>query len=148
AKCSSHWFVKEILLFMKRTLKRLDLTARSLIARIEPGSCFAGSLLELALAADRSYMLDSPDQEVRIAVSSLNAGFLPMGNGLSRLQSRFLGQPGRVAEVMAHAKAFTPKEAEQMGLVTFAIDDIDYEDDVRVAIEERASLSPDALTGM
>ena len=86
---SMNWFINEVLLYMKRTLKRLDQTARSMFALIEPGSCFAGSLLELALAADRSYMLDSPEEEVAIEVTSLNKGFFPMANGLSRLNRRF-----------------------------------------------------------
>src|SRR5262245_47533389 len=144
---SNNWFINEVLLYMKRTLKRLDLTARSLFALIEPGSCFAGSLLELALAADRSYMLDSPDQEVKIAVTSLNKGFFPMANGLSRLAVRFQSEP-ELAEKVLEKQDYNPREAMEAGLVTFAIDDLDYEDDVRVAIEERASLSPDALTGM
>lgn len=148
ARTSGHWFVKEILLFVKRTLKRLDLTARSLFALIEPGSCFAGSLMELSLAADRSYMLDSPDQKVEVSLSPLNTGFLPMSNGLSRLQSRFLGEPEQVSRVMAHTGPFDALDAEKAGLITFAVDDLDWEDTVRVAIEERASLSPDALTGM
>ena len=145
---SEHWLVKEILLLTKRALKRLDLTARTTFALIEPGSCFAGSLFELALAADRSYMLDDPDENVRVQLTSLNAGPFQMSNGLSRLESRFLAEPNRVAPILANKDPIAPAEAEALGLVTFAIDDIDYEDDVRVAIEERASLSPDALTGM
>lgn len=148
AKTSDNWFVNEVLLLMKRTLKRLDLTARSLFALIEPGSCFAGSLLELALAADRSYMLDSPDQEVKIALTALNTGFFPMSNGLSRLESRFQTEERRPEDLLEGELEYSPRDAEKAGLVTFAIDDLDYEDDVRVAIEERASLSPDALTGM
>lgn len=148
AKTSNHWFVNEVLLFMKRTLKRLDVTARSLFALIEPGSCFAGSLLELALAADRSYMLDSPDQEVKVALTAMNTGFFPMSNGLSRLQSRFQSEEPSPQDLLAGELEYSARDAEKAGLVTFAIDDLDYEDDVRVAIEERASLSPDALTGM
>ncbi|HSP66978.1 MAG TPA: 2,3-epoxybenzoyl-CoA dihydrolase [Bryobacteraceae bacterium] len=148
ARSSGHWFVKEILLFMKRTLKRLDLTARSLFAMIEPESCFAGCLMELALACDRSYMLDNPEEKVDVQLSPLNTGFFPMSNGLSRLQSRFLAEPGRVAELLAHPGGFDARAAEKAGLVTFAVDDLDWSDTVRVAIEERASLSPDALTGM
>lgn len=144
---SNNWFINEVLLYMKRTLKRLDLTARSLFALIEPGSCFAGSLLELALAADRSYMLDSPDEEVKIALTSLNKGFFPMGNGVSRLAVRFQSEP-ELAEKVLEKQEYNAAEAMEAGLVTFAIDDLDYADDVRVAIEERASLSPDALTGM
>lgn len=148
AKHSKDWFVNEILQFMKRTLKRLDLTSRTIFALIEPGSCFAGSLLELALAADRSYMLDSPEEEVLVALTSLNNKFFPMSTGLSRLETRFLSDPDQFYKIFSHQQPLTPKEAESAGLVTFAIDDLDYEDDVRVAIEERASMSPDALTGM
>jgi benzoyl-CoA-dihydrodiol lyase len=145
---SKNWFVNEILLYMKRTLKRLDQTARSMFALIEPGSCFGGSLFELALAADRSYMLDSPDEEVFIELTSLNSGFFPMANGLSRLSSRFQSEQEASEKIIEKQQRYNPSEALKAGLVTFAIDDIDYEDDVRVAIEERASLSPDALTGM
>ncbi len=145
---SGDWLVNEILLVMKRTLKRLDLTARTILALIEPGSCFAGSLLELALAADRSYMLDSSSAKVFVAVTELNKGRFPMSNGLSRLQSRFLDRPERAAEILSQDAPFSAREAESAGLVTFALDELDYEDDVRMVIEERASLSPDALTGM
>ncbi len=138
----------EIRAAWKRVLKRLDLTAKSLFALIEPGSCFAGTLFELALAADRSYMLDDPDQPVAIQLSPLNAGAYPMSNGLTRLETRFLRTPERVDEVLAHDGPYDPAEAEDAGLVTFAPDDIDWEDEVRLAIEERLSLSPDALTGM
>ena len=141
----SDWFVSEVLHHMKRVLKRLDLTARSLIAVIEPGSCFAGCLLELALAADRSYMLSVEDGPT-LAFSALNRGPLPMSNGLTRLATRFLGDPPK-AEGKA-GEALDAQAALDAGLVTFAPDDIDWEDEVRLAIEERASLSPDALTGM
>jgi len=143
-----HWFVREIILNMARVLRRLDLTAKSFFALIEPGSCFAGNLLELALSADRTYMLNSPDEKVELATSELNAGALPMSNGLMRLQSRFLAEPERVNEVLAHKGRFDTDAAEAAGLVTFAPDDLDWADEVRVAIEERTSLSPDALTGM
>lgn len=143
-----HWLVREIILNMARVLRRLDLTAKSFFALIEPGSCFAGSLLELALAADRTYMLNSPDEEVFVASSELNNGALPMGNGLTRLQSRFLAEPEKASEVFAHRSALSTKAAEEMGLVTFAPDELDWEDEIRLAIEERTSLSPDALTGM
>ena len=133
---------------MARVLRRLDLTAKSFFAIIEPGSCFAGSLLELALSADRTYMLNNPEEKVSIASSELNAGALPMSNGLTRLQSRFLAEPEKAMEVLAHEGAFDTEEAESAGLVTFAPDDLDWEDEIRVAIEERTSLSPDALTGM
>jgi benzoyl-CoA-dihydrodiol lyase len=143
-----HWLVREIVLNMARVLRRLDLTAKSFFALIEPGSCFAGNLLELALSADRTYMLDSPDERVEVATSDLNRGALPMSNGLTRMQSRFLAEPEKAEEVFAHEGRFDTAEAEEAGLVTFAPDDLDWEDEVRVAIEERTSLSPDALTGM
>ncbi len=144
----ANWLVREIVLYMARVLRRLDLTAKSFFALIEPGSCFAGNLLELALAADRSYMLNSPDAGVELATSELNAGALPMSNGLSRLQSRFLATPGRLEEIFGLDRSFAAEAAEELGLVTFVPDDLDWEDEIRVAIEERTSLSPDALTGM
>jgi benzoyl-CoA-dihydrodiol lyase len=140
--------VREATLLVKRVLKRLDVTAKSFFALVEPGSCFAGSLLELALAADRVYMLDHPDERVEMRVSPLNAGPLPMSNGLTRLQSRFLREPERVTRVLEHGAPFDTKAAVAAGLVTFAPDDIDWEDEIRIAFEERASLSPDAMTGM
>jgi len=143
-----HWLIREIILYMARVLRRLDLTAKSFFAIIEPGSCFAGNLLELALSADRTYMLNNPDAKVEIATSELNVGGLPMSNGLTRLQSRFLAEPERVDEVLAHEGPFNTEAAEVAGLVTFAPDDLDWEDEIRLAIEERTSLSPDALTGM
>lgn len=143
-----HWLVREILLHMARVLRRLDLTAKSFFALIEPGSCFAGNLLELALASDRSYMLNNPDETVELARSELNEGALPMSNGLTRLQSRFLSDPDAAEKVLAHAGRFDTEAAEEAGLVTFAPDDLDWDDEIRVAIEERTSLSPDALTGM
>jgi benzoyl-CoA-dihydrodiol lyase len=157
------WFCKEVLLHMRRVLKRLDLTARSVFALIEPGSCFVGSLLELALAADRSYMRGDDEEEGEaavIALSPLNFGPLTMSNGLTRLASRFLRVPERVAALKeksgvdtgresAFAGPFiTAEEALAEGLVTFTPDAMDWDDEVRLAIEERASLSPDALTGM
>ncbi len=143
-----HWLVREIIHFVKRTLKRLDLTARTTYALIEPGSCFAGTLLELALSADRAYMLDDPDAENRVHLSVMNRGSYPMSNGLSRIGMRFLGDPDGAEAVFDHAGPFDPQEALDAGLVTFAPDDIDWEDEVRIALEERATLSPDALTGM
>ena len=148
AEHRNHWLVREILLHMARTLRRLDLTAKSLFAVIEAGSCFAGNLLELVLGADRSYMLNDPETEIELRVSELNAGALPMSNGLTRLQSRFLAEPGKVDEILSHHDSFDTEEAEEAGLVTFAPDDLDWEDEIRLAIEERTSLSPDALTGM
>jgi benzoyl-CoA-dihydrodiol lyase len=143
-----HWLVRETVLLIKRTLKRLDMTARSLFALIEPGSCWAGTLFELALAADRSYMLDDPDRDNAVALSAMNAGPLKMANGLTRLETRFLGQPDRVGALLGRGGAFDPQEALQAGLVSFAPDELDWDDEVRLAIESRAALSPDALTGM
>jgi benzoyl-CoA-dihydrodiol lyase len=150
------WLANEIVHYLKRTLKRLDVTSRSLIALIEPGSCFAGSLLELALAADRSYQLAGvpeeagPDAEpATITVCSMNLGLLPMGNGLTRLQTRYFGDDRAMAEAEKRAgEALEAEDAETLGLVTFAPDDIDWDEEVRIAIEERASFSPDALTGL
>ena len=141
-----HWLGREILLNMARVLRRLDLTAKSFFAIVEPGSCFAGNLLEPLLASDRSYML--MDSDASVSVSELNAGALPMSNGLTRLQSRFLAAPETLDEVFGAKKSFDTEEAEEVGLVTFAPDDLDWEDEIRLAIEERTSLSPDALTGM
>jgi len=143
-----HWLVREIILHMARVLRRLDLTAKSFFAIIEPGSCFAGNLLELALCADRTYMLNDPDATVEVATSEFNAGALPMSNGLARLQSRFLSAPEQIAAVLDHTGRFDAEAAEEAGLITFAPDDLDWEDKLRVDIEERTSLSPDALTGM
>jgi len=143
-----HWLIREITLHMARVLRRLDLTAKSFFALIEPGSCFAGNLLELAIASDRTYMLNNPDQPVELAVSELNAGALPMSNGLTRLESRFIATPDNVGETLAQKGRLDTEWADKLGLVTFAPDDLDWEDEIRVAIEERTSLSPDALTGM
>jgi benzoyl-CoA-dihydrodiol lyase len=139
------WFVNEVRQHMKRVLKRLDLTARSFIAVIDEGSCFAGSLFELALAADRSYMLAKDGGPV-VALSAMNRGPLPMSNGLTRLATRFLGEPDKAS--VATGEPLDAEAALAAGLVTFAPDEIDWEDEVRLAVEERASLSPDALTGM
>ena len=141
-----HWLVREIILNMARVLRRLDLTAKSFFAIVEPGSCFAGNLLELLLASDRSYML--MDSDASLAVSELNQGAFPMSNGLTRMQSRFLAEPEKLDEVFGDKKTFDTEAAEELGLITFAPDDLDWEDEIRVAIEERTSLSPDALTGM
>jgi benzoyl-CoA-dihydrodiol lyase len=150
------WLANEIIGYLKRTLKRLDVTSRSLLALIEPGSCFAGSLLELALAADRSYQLtgtfedQEPDAEpAAVTVGPMNLGPLPMGNGLTRLQTRYLGDEKGLAAVEKLAgEPLLAEDAERLGLVTFAPDDIDWDEEVRIAIEERASFSPDALSGM
>ena len=143
-----HWLVREIILHMARVLRRLDLTAKSFFSIIEPGSCFAGNLFELVLASDRSYMLNNPEETVGIALSDLNTGAFPMSNGLTRLQSRFLAEPRKAYEAFAREGPFDTQAAEEAGLVTFAPDDLDWDDEIRLAIEERTSLSPDALTGM
>jgi benzoyl-CoA-dihydrodiol lyase len=147
ARHAEDGLVREVVLHMKRTLKRMELTAKSFFALVEPGSAFAGSLLELALASDRVYMKDAPDEEVAVSLSPMNAGPLPMSNGLTRLQARFLAEPERAARVLQAGELDT-RRAMDAGLVTFAPDDLDWDDEVRLAFEERASLSPDALTGM
>jgi benzoyl-CoA-dihydrodiol lyase len=143
-----NWLVRETLLQMARTLRRMDLTAKSFFSIIEPGSCFAGSLFELVLASDRSYMLNNPDETAEVALSELNVGAFPMSNGLTRLQSRFLADQKKAYEAFAHEGRFDTEAADEAGLVTFAPDDLDWDDEIRLAIEERTSLSPDALTGM
>jgi len=145
---ADHWLVREIVLFIKRTLKRMDLTSRSFFALIEPGSCYAGTLFELALAADRSYMLDDADRPNTIALSGMNGGPLRMSNGLTRLETRFLGQPERVGELLADRASLDAHAAYEAGLVSFAPDELDWDDEVRLAVESRAAFSPDALTGM
>ena len=142
------WLVREIVAFMKRTLKRLDLTARTFFAFIEPGSAFAGSLFELALAADRSYMFHDDDEENVIALSAMNFGPLPMSNALTRLQTRFLDDPEKIAELQTRDEPLNAADAEDAGLVTFAPDEIDWDDEVRLAVEARAAFSPDAMTGL
>jgi benzoyl-CoA-dihydrodiol lyase len=139
------WFINETLLHMKRVLKRLDLTAKSFFAIVEPGSCFAGSLFELALAADRIYMKSGAD--ALIATDVLNAGAFPMSNGLSRLATRFLADPVR-ADALAAGGEFDAEAALTAGLVTAAPDELDWDEELRLAISERLALSPDALTGM
>ncbi|KAA9164438.1 benzoyl-CoA-dihydrodiol lyase [Amycolatopsis acidicola] len=157
AHAGSHWLANEIVQYFKRTLKRLDVTSRSLIALIEPGSCFTGMLTELALACDRQYILDGPpiddeDSEERAAIrlTEANFGAFPMGNGLSRLESRFYGHAEHLDWLRGKetGRPITPLEAKELGLVTDAPDDIDWEDEVRIVVESRAALSPDACTGM
>jgi benzoyl-CoA-dihydrodiol lyase len=148
------WLAREILLYWKRLLKRIDLTSRSLVALIEPGSCFAGFLAEIAFACDRSYMLIGQFEgdnraPATMTLSAGNFGRYPMSNGLSRLATRFLGTPEAVEELEGRVgAALEGEEAEELGLVTFAFDDIDWEDEIRIFLEERASFSPDAMTGM
>ena len=143
---SKEWFVRETIGYLRRTLSRLDVSSRSIFAIIEPGSCFAGTLFELALAADRSFMLDTDgeDEGPKIGLSPLNFDTYPMANGLSRLASRFCGE----APELPRGELWDAKKALELGLVTSTPDDIDWEDEIRLALEERASLSPDALTAM
>src|SRR5262245_361398 len=147
-----HWLVKETVGLLRRTLARLDVSSRTLFAIVDQGSCFAGTLAELLLAADRSYMLQLPDDEAgapRIALSAMNFGAYPMVNDLPRLAARFGGESAPVEAARARIGAKLDAEAALgLGLVTFAPDDLDWDEEVRIAIEERASLSPDALTGM
>jgi benzoyl-CoA-dihydrodiol lyase len=148
------WLVREIRHYLKRVFKRVDLTSRSLIALIEPGSCFAGSLAELVLAADRAVMLSGTRAgdnrgAATIALSPLNFSAYPMSNGLTRLQTRFLGEPDSVEAargVIGHA--LDAEAADAAGLITVAYDDVDWDDEVRMLLEERTSFSPDALTAM
>ena len=143
-----HWFVREVLLHMGRVLRRMDNTSRSFFALGDRGTAFAGNLLELALASDRFYLLDDPDAPVPVACSELSEGALPMAHGLTRLQTRLYGEPEVLDGLVGNRALLTPTEADEAGLVTVLLDDIDWDDDVRIAIEERVSLSPDALTGM
>ncbi len=147
-----HWWVRETLGMLRRTLRRLDVTARSLIALIDTDSCFAGTLFELALAADRSYMLamqDDTDGSPHITLNAMNCGPLAMNNGLSRLQTHYSQEEAPVEQARTHlGQALSAEQALALGLVTFAPDDLDWEEEIRIAIEERTSLSPDALTGM
>ena len=158
---ATDWFANEVLHYLKRTLRRLDVTSRSLIAAIEPGSCFAGSLLELALAADRSFQLagvfedrdptadSNTGDPATVTLGDLNLGPLTMSNGLTRLQTRFWGdEAGYEAAVKRKNEALEAEDAAELGLVTFAPDDIDWDEEIRIATEERSSFSPDALTGL
>jgi len=147
-----HWFVREVVGMLRRTLARLDVSARSMFALVEPGSCFAGTLAEIAFAADRSYVLalpDEPDKAPRIALTEMNFGTYPMVNGQSRLARRFYEEEAPLAAARAAiGKPLSGEEAERLGLVTAAPDDIDWADEIRIAVEERAAMSPDALTGL
>ncbi len=149
-----HWLAREIILYWKRTLKRIDLTSRTLIALVEPGSCFAGILAEVVFAADRSYMLDGQLEDndrppATIRLDDFNFGALPMSNGLSRLETRFLGEPDSVEAARGLiGKDLDAATALEAGLITFAPDDIDWEDEIRILLEERGSFSPDAMVGM
>jgi benzoyl-CoA-dihydrodiol lyase len=147
----AHWFVREVLGMMRRTFARLDVTSRSMYAVVEPGSCFAGSLLELALAADRVYMHDVQEgpANASLTLSKMNFGLLPMVNQLSRLDARFYQDAAQITALQDRiGKALSAREALEAGLVTAAPDDLDWGDELRQAIESRAALSPDALTGL
>lgn len=143
------WFIREVLTEMKRVLKRIDYTSRTIFTFVEPSSCFAGSLFEISLASDRTFMMNHEDEENYIGISVLNGGKFPMGNGISRLETRFLDDAESVNNSLGTiGQKLNAEEAEKLGLVTEIPDDIDWEDEVRIAVEERASFSPDALTGM
>ena len=151
---NSDWLCNEILLYWKRLLKRIDLTSRSLIALVEHGSCFAGFLAEILFAVDRSYMMedefeDDDRPEAKLLLTNANFGQYPMSNDISRLQTRFLGEPESVDKAeQSVGNLLNARDAEELGLVTFIYDDIDWFDEIRVFLEERASFSPDAMTGM
>ena len=151
---SADWFIREVVLFARRAFKRLDVTTRTTFAFVEPGSCFTGLLAELLFAVDRSYMLDGqlegdPRPEPTIEITASSFGPLKMANGLTRLETRFIGEPESLERARSLiGKPLTGREALDAGLVTFAPDDIDWEDEIRLLLEERASFSPDALTGM
>jgi benzoyl-CoA-dihydrodiol lyase len=147
-----HWLMREIRHFIKRVLKRIDVTSRSIVALIEPGSCFAGTLAELSFAADRSAMLVGDrggEAPAMLTVGPANFGAYPMGNGLTRLQTRFLGEAATIERVRASLGVKLDAEAaSDLGLVTFTYDQTDWDDEIRIMLEERASFSPDSLTGM
>jgi benzoyl-CoA-dihydrodiol lyase len=152
ARLGTDWLVRETIGLLRRTLARLDVTSRTLFALVEPGSCFAGTLAELALAADRSYMLellDDPDTAPRLSLSSLNFGAYPRVDGRARIESRFYGENEPIAQARSVIGAMlSAQDAAALGLVTVALDDLDWDDEIRLVLEERASMSPDALTGM
>jgi benzoyl-CoA-dihydrodiol lyase len=148
AAAHEHWFIHEVLLHMARTLRRYDLTSRSFFALGDEGTSFVGNLLELALGADRFYLLHDAGRPVHVGVTELNAGSLPMSHGISRLAAHFIEDADRVRSLAGRRDLLDPEQADEAGLVTVLLDEIDWDDDTRVAIEERLSLSPDALTGM
>ncbi|MCP4504635.1 MAG: benzoyl-CoA-dihydrodiol lyase [Deltaproteobacteria bacterium] len=150
---NANWFAREVLHHMKRVLKRLDVTSKTMVALVEPGSCWAGSFCEVLWAADRSFMLDDVDAETAAVIqpTMVSGGALPMAHGLSRLENRFYGAPDNVKAILSKAsegQALICEEADELGVVTFVRDDIDYPDELRLFVEERTSLSSDALTGM
>ena len=147
------WYANEVLQHMKRVLKRVDVTSKTILCLVEPGSCWAGSFADLLLFCDRSYVLDDPEAKspATITLTPMSLGVLPTGNGLTRLQTRFWGDDASCEKLAALAKTSSTiegEDAEKLGVVTFARDDIDYPDEVRMFIEERTAMSPDALTGM
>jgi benzoyl-CoA-dihydrodiol lyase len=154
AETGGDWLMREIRHYLKRVFKRIDVTAKSFVAVIEPGMCFAGTLAELAFAADRSLMLIGTREgdnrpSAAITLGKANFGYYPMGNGLTRLQTRFIGEPESVARLKGKiGEPLAAEDARELGLVTFAFEDFDWDDELRVMLEERASFSPDALTGM
>ena len=154
AKAGNDWLMREIRHYMKRVFKRIDVTAKSFIALVEPGSCFAGTLAELIFASDRSFMLvgtfEGDNREpATITLGKANFGAYPMGNGLTRLQSRFLGEPETLKDLEGRiGETFDGEAAAEAGLVTMAYEDFDWEDELRVMLEERTSFSPDSMTGM
>ncbi len=145
---SDHWFVNEVRHLIKRVLKRLEMTAKSFYAVADEGTSFVGTFLELALACDRTYVLDDSEIPVTFGLTGVHSGTYPMANDLTRLQTRFLGTPEATDEVLAHSGRFDAAQATELGLATVAADEIDWEDELRLAIEERVSFSPDGLTGM
>ena len=151
AEHADHWFVRQTLGMLRRTFARLDVTSRSLIAVLDEGSCFAGTLAELAFAADRSYMAahEGAAEEPRLTLSAMSFGPLPMVTGQSRLARRFCEDEAEVAAAhLMIGKALTPKDAERLGLITACPDELDWADELRIVLEERAAMSPDALTGL
>jgi benzoyl-CoA-dihydrodiol lyase len=148
AREAEDWFVAEVRHHAKRVLKRMDVTSKTFFALATPGTCFVGTMLEIALAADRFYVKDDPATATLVETSPMNAGPFPMPNGLTRLATRFLADPSLVGRALAHEGPMDARAALDAGLATFAPDDIDWDDEVRLAVEERVSLSPDGLTGM
>lgn len=149
ASLQDDWFVNRATHYIKRVLKRIDVTSKTLVALVDADSAFAGTLFELVALADRSFMLDDSDEAVSVRLSPLNFGMYPMGNGLTRLQTRFYGEPEQITEAEERVgEALTAQDAGEMGLVTFTPDDIDWDDEVRLFFEERSGLSSDGLTGM
>jgi benzoyl-CoA-dihydrodiol lyase len=142
------WFADELIWYRGRVLRRLDNMAKSMFAIIDEGSAFVGTLFEITLGCDRSYMMEDEDGEVQVQLNDASAGLYPMSTGITRLRCRFMGEPSRADNALSEGGAIDAPDADDLALVTMALDDIDWEDEIRIAIEERVSLSPDALTGM